>query len=372
LKINMPKILFVASHRPNRSPAQRFRFEQYLGFLKKNGFDYHFSYLITEEDDKIFYTPGNLHNKLLIFLKSAWRRLQDAMNAGQYDIIFVQREAFMTGSIFFEKKFARSHAKLVFDFDDAIWNHDVSDANRKFGWLKDPGKTSRIIALSDLVIAGNQYLADYALRFNNKVVIVPTTIDTEEYRPEPSLKPSSKNKIVIGWSGSITTIRHFEIAVPFLRKLKEKYGDILDFKVIGDGNYRNEELNITGLPWKKEDELKELSSFDIGIMPIPDDDWSKGKCGLKGLQYMALEIATVMSPVGVNSSIIRDGVNGFLASGVDEWVEKVSLLIEDSVLRSRLGKAARKTVEDYYSVKSQQHVYLEVFNNLIKQEKIKK
>ncbi len=366
----MPKILFVASHRPNRSPAQRFRFEQYLDYLKQNGYDYHFSYLINENDDKIFYTPGNLHNKLLIFLRSAWRRLSDVMNANKYDVIFVQREAFMTGSRLFEKLFANSRAKLVFDFDDAIWNHDVSDANRKFGWLKDPGKTSKIIELSDLVIAGNQYLADYASRFNSNVFIIPTTIDTDEYRPVKNVKHG--DKIVIGWSGSITTIRHFEIAIPFLRKLYEKYGDRLEFKVIGDGNYKNDELKIKGLPWRKEDELKELSSFDIGVMPIPDDDWSKGKCGLKGLQYMALEIATVMSPVGVNSVIIKDGVNGFLASEVDEWVEKISLLIEDADLRSRLGKAARKTVEDYYSVKSQQQVYLNVFNNLIKQDKIRK
>jgi hypothetical protein len=131
----MPKILFVASHRPDRSPSQRFRFEQYLGFLKSKGYDYHFSYLITANDDKIFYTPGNLTNKVIVFFRSAMTRIKDVLDAGKYDIIFVQREAFMTGSSFFEKMFARSKAKLVFDFDDAIWNHDVSEGNRKFGWL---------------------------------------------------------------------------------------------------------------------------------------------------------------------------------------------------------------------------------------------
>lgn len=366
----MPKILFVASHRPDRSPAQRFRFEQYMSFLKQHGFDYDFSYLISEKDDRIFYAPGNLHNKLFVFLKSALLRCKDVMRAGKYDIIFVQREAFMTGSSFFEKMFARSRAKLVFDFDDAIWNHDVSDANRKFGWLKDPAKTERIIAISDLVIAGNQYLADYALRFNPRVVIIPTTIDTDEYRPVRAVRKD--NRIVIGWSGSITTIRHFELALPFLKKLRAKYGDRLVFKVIGDGNYVNRELDITGIPWKKEDELAELSSFDIGIMPIPDDDWAKGKCGLKGLQYMALEVATVMSPVGVNSSIIQEGENGFLASGTDEWVDKISLLIDDEPLRKKLGQAARKTVEARYSVKSQEYRYLELFNNLVKSDKSKK
>lgn len=364
----MPRILFVASHRPHRSPSQRFRFEQYLDFLKEQGYEYDFSFLITEHDDKIFYTPGNLHNKLFIFFKSAMRRFRDAMHANHYDIIFVQREAFMTGSLFFEKKFAKSKAKLIFDFDDAIWYHDVSEANKKFGWLKDPAKTGKIIALSDLIFAGNQYLADFALKFNKNVLIVPTTIDTDEYKPFASVDHNN-TKIVIGWSGSITTIRHFELALPFLKKLREKYGELLEFRVIGDGNYRNAELGIQGISWKKEDEIKELTSFDVGIMPIPDDDWSKGKCGLKGLQYMALEVATVMSPVGVNSDIIKDGVNGFLASKTDEWVEKISMLIDDSSLRRKLGIAARKTVIDQYSVNSQKQVYLNAFNKLISEQK---
>ena len=360
----MPRILFVASHRPDRSPAQRFRFEQYLGFLRENGYDYQFSYLITEKDDRVFYSPGNLISKLSIFAKSYMRRLKDVMQAREYDIIFVQREAFMTGSYFFEKMFSRSKAKLVFDFDDAIWNHDVSEANKKFGWLKNPAKTGKIIGISDLVIAGNQYLADYANRFNNRVIIIPTTIDTDEYTPMP-VKREEDERVVIGWSGSITTIRHFELAVPFLREIRKKYGDRVTIKVIGDGSYKNDELGIKGLPWKKEDELKELCSFDIGIMPIPDDDWSKGKCGLKGLQYMALEIATVMSPVGVNSTIINDGVNGFLASETSEWVDKVSRLIDDHQLRKRLGKEARQTVISHYSVKSQQATYLKAFNQLL-------
>jgi glycosyltransferase involved in cell wall biosynthesis len=359
----MPKILFIASHRPDRSPAQRFRFEQYLGYLKQNGFDYDFSYLISEKDDRIFYSPGNLFNKLLIFLKSAWLRWKDVVKADKYDIIFVQREAFMTGSSYFEKRFAKSNAKLVFDFDDAIWNHDVSEANRSFGWLKDPGKTSQIIAVSNLVIAGNAYLAEYARKFNKRVIIIPTTIDTDEYRPKQN--SSSANPVVIGWSGSITTIRHFELAIPFLKILKEKYGDKISIKVIGDGNYQNSQLGIRGIPWKKEEELKELQSIDIGIMPIPDDVWSKGKCGLKGLQYMALEIATVMSPVGVNCDIINDGENGFLASETVEWVDKVSRLIDNPELRTRLGKAARNTVINQYSVKANQQEYLNAFRNLI-------
>ncbi|MBK5286592.1 MAG: glycosyltransferase family 4 protein [Bacteroidia bacterium] len=361
----MPKVLYIASHRKDRSPSQRFRFEQFMEFLKSRGFDYYFSYLISERDDKIFYQPGNFFNKVRIFLKSAYRRWRDVINENirHYDIVFIQREAFMTGSTFFERKFKKSNAKIIFDFDDAIWHLDISDANKKFHWLKNPGKTGTIISLGNLIFAGNNYLADFARKFNENVVIVPTTIDTDEYVKMILLERKS---IVIGWSGSITTIKHFELAIPFLRVLKNKYGEKISVKVIGDETYRNDELGIKGIAWNKKDEIKELSCIDIGIMPLPDDEWSKGKCGLKGLQYMALEIPTIMSPVGVNTEIINDGINGFLASDMNEWVEKITLLIESDELRRSIGKKARQTVIERYSVISQRENYLKYFNQVLK------
>lgn len=170
--------------------------------------------------------------------------------------------------------------------------------------------------------------------------------------------------ITIGWSGSVTTIKHFEFALPFLRRIIEKYGKRIRIKVIGDASYRNEEFNIEGIGWNRKDEVKELSSFDIGIMPLPDDEWANGKCGLKGLQYMALEIPTIMSPVGVNKEIIVNGENGFLAQETEEWVEKLSLLIDSEILRKSMGSKARQTVIDRYSVLSQQENYLRYFNQL--------
>jgi glycosyltransferase involved in cell wall biosynthesis len=359
----MKKVLYIAMHRRDRSPSQRFRFEQYLDFLKQQGFDYDFSYLISPEDDKIFYSPGNTLQKGIIFFKCFSKRLKDALNAGKYDIIFIQREAFMTGTTFFEEQFAKSKAKVIFDFDDSIWMQNVSDANKKFSFLKDASKTSRIIALSDMIFAGNQYLADYAKPFNSNIRIVPTTIDTDEYQ---RLALPEDDKITIGWSGSITTIQHFKFAVPALLKVKQKYGSAIKIKVIGDANYKNEALDVISMNWNKQDELKELSSFDIGIMPLPDDEWAKGKCGLKGLQYMALEIPTIMSPVGVNSEIIQSGVNGFLATTDDDYVNAISLLIEDKALRKKVGAEGRKTVVDKFSVKALQQKYLQYYNELLK------
>ena len=357
----MPKILFIGSHRPNRSPSQRFRFEQYLNYLKANGWDYNFSYLISEKDDAVFYKKGHFFKKMFVILKALKTRLKDVLMASEYDIIFIQREAFIMGTTFFEKRFSQSNAKVVYDFDDSIWLSNVSEANKKWNWLKNPNKTKEIIAFSDLIFAGNQYLANYAKQINKNVVIIPTTIDTEEYKKIAT----NKEKICIGWSGSITTIQHFEYAIPFLIELKKKYNEKIEIKVIGDKNYSHKELGIKGIGWKKEDEIKELSSFDIGIMPLPNDKWASGKCGLKGLQYMALEIPTIMSPVGVNTKIIKDGDNGFLADSKDEWVEKISILIESKELRNKIGAAGRETTLNEYSVEANKDKYLTLFNQLI-------
>ena len=363
----MPKILFIAAHRPNRSPSQRYRFEQYFEFLEANGYSCELSYIIHEKDDAIFYGPGNILKKIAITLKSAQIRLKDVARSNEFDIIFVQREAFMTGSSYFEKQFSRSKAKLVFDFDDSIWLLDTSNANKIWQWMKSAKKTGEIISISHLVFAGNHFLADYARQFNPRVQVIPTTIDTALFK---RTTPYSNNeKICIGWSGSHTTIKHFESGVPFLKKIKEKYGDKVYFKVMGDAEYINQELDISGIPWSSDHEVEMLSGFDIGIMPLPDDQWVKGKCGLKGLSYMALEVPTVMSALGVNSEIIQDGENGFLAKTEEEWIAKISRLIDSFELRKKMGALARQTVETRYSHESQKNNYLQHFNALLKDKK---
>lgn len=358
----MPRILFIASHRPGRAPGQRFRFEQYVAYLEQHGFQCELSHLVSEQDDRVLYQRGHYLDKLRFVRRGIAKRMADLQRVHDFDIIFIFREALMTRSTRFERAFKRSKAKIIFDFDDSIWLQNVSEANRYWAWVKDPGKTSRIIALADLVFAGNAYLAEYAGTFNPNVTIVPTTIDTSEYQPTPF---RTEGPICIGWSGSITTIQHFKYAIPALQILKAKYGDRIHIRVIGDSSYTEPLLDVVGMPWRKETELADLSAMDIGIMPLPDDEWSRGKCGLKGLQYMGIGLPAVMSPVGVNKEIIQDGLNGFLASTTEEWVEKLSLLIDNADLRRRMGLEARRTVEEHYSVNAWKERYLRHFQQLL-------
>ncbi len=355
------KILIVCLHPPNRAPGQRFRFEQYLGFLTENGIDYTYSNLLEEKDYKYFYKKGNYFRKLGIVVNGLLRRYRELKKVKDYDIVFIQREAIMLGSAYFERRYAKK-SKVIFDYDDAIWLEQISAHNKVFRFLKNPDKTRHIIGISRLIFAGNDYLANYARQYNAEVVIVPTTIDTDEYKPSYNEK---KDKLCIGWSGSFSTIVHFETCLEALKVIKNKYSSRVYFKVIGDEHYSNEELGIKGLGWKKETEIEDLQEMDIGIMPLPDDEWAKGKCGLKGLQYMALAIPSILSPVGVNTEIIADGINGYLASTTEEWVDKLSRLIESPELRKTIGTKGRETVVNSYSVEANKHLYLDYFRKVV-------
>ena len=362
----MPRrVLFLVNHRPDRSPGQRFRFEQYLPYLEKHGFECHLSPLLRDRyEDEVFYSRGRYVGKARIFLNSVRLRTRDWLRLDDYDIVFIYREALMTRHTMFERLFRQAGPRIIFDFDDAIWLPAVSPENQALRWLKDPGKTRRLLSWSDMVFAGNRYLADYASRFCDTVRIVPTTVDTAVFRPrEPD--GFADGVVEIGWTGSPSTIEHLRFRLPALRRLREKYGSRVRFKVIGDGRFRDEALGIVGLPWRRETELIDLSTMDIGIMPLPDDEWTRGKCGFKGLTYMALGIPAMLSPVGVNTDIVQDDVNGMLAGSEDEWVDKLSLLIERPDVRRRLGTAGRETVVAHYSVCSQRDKYVEYFNEVL-------
>lgn len=359
----MYKVLFIALHRPGRSPSQRFRYEQYVNFLEQNNFDCSWSYLLNEKEDTIFYSPGNSLKKLMILIKAFFIRIKDIFRANQYDILFIQREAYMIGPAFFERLLKLGNHKIIYDFDDAIWINDTSEENKKFSWLKSPGKVKDIIALSDSVFVGNNYLYNYANNYNNNVKIIPTTIDTD--RIKPFSMTDNNTRVCVGWSGSPTTIKHFKTVIPVLKRIKKIFGNKVYFKLIGDEKYEDKILEIKGVKWTKEDEIKSISEIDIGIMPLPDNEWTKGKCGFKSLLYMAMEIPAVISPVGINTEIIQDGINGFIAHHEEEWIQKLSLLIEDKELRKRIGKAGRKTVIEKYSVESQKKYYLQYLNELL-------
>jgi glycosyltransferase involved in cell wall biosynthesis len=358
----MKKILAIVQHRKGRSPGQRFRFEHFISVLEKNGYEIVFSNIINEKDDSIFYSKGKYFSKLMIVLKSFRHRLKDLRIAKNCDVVFIYREAFMLGTTYFEKRLSKLNVPIIFDFDDSIWLNDTSEGNQNLAWMKKPEKTAEICKLSDLVSVGNQYLSDYAKAFNKNVAIIPTTINTEYHKPVK--EKTDKNPICIGWTGTTTTLKHYDTAIPVLQRIKEKYGDLVYFKVIVNSVEWTRDLDVKLVKWTKENEIKELCEFDIGIMPLPDDEWSRGKCGFKGIQCMALKMPVIMSPVGVNTEIIENEKNGYLADDAETWFKYLCLLIDSFELRQKIGESARKTIEEKYSVNIWENKVLDLFNKI--------
>lgn len=358
-----PRILYIVPHRFNRSPGQRFRCEHFIPILEQHGFECTYANLLNEWDDLHFYSKTAFAQKIWILVKSFSKRLVHCIQARNYDAIFIYREAFMIGTTLFERLLHVWGKPILYDFDDSIWLNDTSEGNKRFAWLKNTKKTNTIITMSHTVIVGNSYLAQYAMHFNPQVVVIPTTIDTNYHIRTQA--HTSTNSVCIGWTGTETTLKHFTTIVPVLLKIKQTYGNRVCFKVISNVPFHHADLDIEFVHWNAASEIEDLQTIDIGIMPLPNDEWSKGKCGFKGLQYMSLEIPSILSPVGVNTEIISHGTNGFLAETEQEWEQCLTALIEDEELRKIFGKAGRKTIEDRFSIHSQKDRYLSIFRNCI-------
>ena len=316
--------------------------------LRERGVEITYEPFESEELHQLLYQPGNLGRKLAHVTRRFARRFSVINSARDFDAVYVFREAALLGPPLFEWLIKRKRVPVVFDFDDAIFVSYRSPSNGYLSYLKFAAKTNTICRLASHVMVGNPYLAEYARQFNPWVTIVPTTIDTQKYTIQPKHPVEAP---VIGWTGSFSTVQHLDTLGRALQKLAQR--ERFRLRVIGTPEYRLEGVEVAAMRWRAETEVDDLRSVDIGVMPLPDDAWSKGKCGLKALQFMALGVPTVCSPVGVNTDIIQDGENGMIAGTEDEWVEKLSQLLRSTELRRRLGLAGRLTVESKYSAIAQ-------------------
>jgi glycosyltransferase involved in cell wall biosynthesis len=353
------RILALVPSLYDTSPGQRFRLEQWTPILNERGIEIDYCSFETEGLHEILYKSGHTAGKIRSILGAFGARISTLRRVRDYDLVYVFREAAVLGPPIFERMVAWSRVPMVFDFDDAVFVPYVSPSNGYLSYLKFPGKTRSICRLSTHVMAGNPYLADYARKVNDHVTIVPTTIDTDKYTVEPR---RADGVPVIGWSGSYSTVQHLDTLRSALQRLAREI--TFRLRVIGTPKYELEGVDVEALPWRSETEVSDLQLMDIGIMPLPDDKWSKGKCGLKALQYMALGIPTVCSPVGVNTDIIQDGENGNIAATEDEWVEKLAALLKSAELRERLGLAGRATVEARYSARVQAPRVCRIFESI--------
>ena len=260
------------------------------------------------------------------------------MQAKDFDAVFLHKKILNPFDAHYLKKYAK---KIIYDFDDAIM---FDDKHPERPHHKRQTSFRRTAALADLVIAGNFYLAEYARRFNPNVEILPTGLDTKAYKT--TAKKTGDGKIRLVWIGSRPTLPHLKQISPALEEIGSRFDNVI-LRIISDEFFDLQNIPVEKKPWSLETEAAELVSSDIGLAPLANNNFTRGKCGFKILQYQAAGLPVVASPVGVNAELIRDDVNGYLAAAVTDWVEKLSALIKDTSLRTRMGQSAIQTVSSF-------------------------
>jgi glycosyltransferase involved in cell wall biosynthesis len=337
-------VLALVPYPLERVGGQRYRIEQWAPLLQAQDVRVRFRPFLSDRGMDVLYRPGHMWSKIAHTLGGYAGRVGETLSPGRPDVIFVYREAAPLAPAWFERLQAW-RAPVVFDFDDAIYLPDASAANAWTRRVKGGGKVEALCRMARHVTVGNAVLAEFATAHARAVTVLPSTIDTDVYRVVP--RPANPRPVV-GWTGSETTVRHLLALAPALRRLRRSVE--FELRVIG-GMVSVDGLDVRCVPWTAAREVEDLRPLDVGVMPLPDDAWSRGKSGMKALQYMALGIPPVVSPVGANRTIVQDGANGLHASTEDEWVDRLARLLADGALRERLGRAARRTVEDCYSAR---------------------
>ena len=331
---------------PNTVPSQRFRLEQWRPHLQEQGISVDLFPFVDSELMSMLHRPGRLVRKATGLSRALCRRAAQLGTARFHDVVYIHRALCILGPAVLERVLPLFGKPVIFDFDDAIFLLHTTRANRLYGWLKFPAKTAAICRLSAHVVVGNTWLGDFARQSNPRVTVIPSSVDTHRYRPVR--KDERSRRIVVGWTGSATSQTHLEMFAPVLARLRSRRD--FELRVISDRRPEITALPFEWRPWSAETEVEEIAQFDIGIMPMPDDPWAHGKCAFKALLTMSMGLPTVCSAVGMNRDLIQHGRNGLLAATENDWLDQLCMLIDDPVLRRRLGAAARRTVEESYSM----------------------
>ncbi|MDB6121290.1 MAG: hypothetical protein JWQ71_283 [Pedosphaera sp.] len=345
----MPRLMGITQS--GFDPASRFRFIQFLPYLKKAGWDVDHR---PNRPDRQWKSP--LHSRLAraihyrtgrAFMRV--NRVRDLIDSKDFDVVYVGRDIASEG-VLFQKLFYPMVRKGVFDFDDALF---VGRRERIVRWM---------CLNSYWVTPGNEYLAKYARQFTDRVTVIPTVIDTDSCTARSYEGAKFNGTLRIGWSGSDQSITPTLLPyLPMLEALQRQMNFELVVITNTEPKLPTTSLRWKFIPWKAEEEPLLQSKFDIGIMPLADNPFQKGKCALKLLQYMAAGLPTVASPVGVNSDVVLHGTTGLLAKTETEWHDALKGLLKNAELRASLGQEGRKRCEEEYSINRWLPVMLDIF-----------
>jgi glycosyltransferase involved in cell wall biosynthesis len=340
--------LLILSPYPEEGASFRFRILQYLPRLAAEGIECTVARFLNSAEFALVHESGRPVAKLRALWRGTGRLRRVLERRGEFDAVLVHRQLHPLGLRTCEGWLRRMDRPVILDVDDAVYLPQPHGNP----WLQRLGAARhvrRLASLSRLVIVSNAYLGEWFSRHAPQVRVIPTTVDTQRFRP---VIPAARPVPVIGWIGSPSTAAYLEALRPVWRRLRER--GVFRLRIIGAGRPCGVDgVPVEERPWRLASEVEDFQSLDIGVYPLPQDAWALGKGGFKTIQYMAVGVPVVASPVGVNREIIAHGRNGFLAPDENAWVEGLARLVEDTGLRRGLGAAGRATVVERYSTDAQ-------------------
>ncbi len=357
------KVLFLSPYPVDKAPSQRLKYEQYYKHIEANGFEITTSSFVSLDFWGIIYQKGNLLLKVLYTILGYFRRFIDLFKLRKYDVVYIHLWVTPFGFPIFEWLVRLIAKKVVYDIDDMIFLGHSSEANQLLEGLKGKKKMIYLMQSSNHVITCTPTLDNFVRRYNTKTTDISSTINTDLYTPK---EHKEKQTITLGWSGSHSTSKYVKLLEPIFEKLLKK-GHDFNVLVIGDAqfSFQNEAIKLNAIPWNLNTEVEDLKKIDIGLYPLPNEQWVLGKSGLKALQYMALGIPTIATNIGANSRIIQHSKNGFLVESEEQWINAIEFLIQNTEERNTIGLNATETVVEKFSIHANAKTYLEILEGVL-------
>lgn len=341
--MNAQKILYLTKYSRNAG-SSRLRSYQYIPYLQAAGMEVQVSPLFSENYLTKLYARKSVRKEAI---KGYFKRLIALLSVKKYDTIIIEKEIFPYLPAFAEKWLRFLGVRYIVDYDDAIF-HNYDQSPNPFIRKILGNKIAKVMKSSAAVVAGNRYLAEYAQKSGaKKVEIIPTVIDLNRYKFKET---NDAEKFIVGWIGTKTTFeKHLLPCKNWIKTLQEADENI-EFHIIGITDDMDLGRNVKYIPWSENTEVQEILKMDVGIMPLQDSLWERGKCAYKLIQYSACGIPGVASDVGMNSEVCKNEETGFLATNDSEWMEKILFLKNNPEIRNSMGTNARHIVEQKYCI----------------------
>lgn len=347
----MKRMLVLCPYPQGVAAGQRLKYEQYFADWRAQGWEIEVSSYMDRAMWDVVWEPGHLPAKSLGVLRGHLRRIRDLFRVHRYDLVYVFMWVTPVGTSLFERLVRRLATSLVYDVEDNILGEQQGgvslNPNPLARLLKGASKARFLIRTADHVVTSSPFLNDFCLTINARraCTYISSSVDTDRF--EPATPYSNDRPVTIGWTGTFSS----KVYLDLLRGVFQRLAARLPFKlrVIGNFDYALPGVDLEVLRWSAEEEVAQLQALDIGVYPLPIDDWVLGKSGLKAIQYMAFALPCVATDVGTTPLLIRHGENGLLVRTEAEWEAALEELIRDPALRRRLGEAARKDAVANYS-----------------------